>query len=420
VIAVLFMLFPPSDSTRLWGTSAHATLAVVLFLLGLVVALRGLRHSGFRAALQHAGAVALYLLAISCHELVAPGVLSAFLLYRLKAGSWRPALVRWVPDVLALYLMIHFVTTSGTNPVQPQTPLGMVIHAIQIAIQAFSVLSEALIPVGSPQPYIAVAAVLGVAAAALLVRWVLPAEDPARERLMRWILIGAAGVLAVGVAYLIFVPAPSYGAYEPLAVGVGKRVNVLAGAGFAIVAYAFVQLLATLSFRTLATSRLVSRAAALGAAILIAAYAYGGWQDAAEWDRAADIQAHVLATTRALIPDPPTGAKIFTADHPAYSAPGVPAAAFYYDLNGAVKHLYRDGTISAFPIVVDTRIKCRRPGFYATGSYRYDTRTAVPYGRGYFVDVARRRVTVPRDESDCRASAASYRPGPQEESPGWR
>jgi len=419
-VSALFLLFPASDATRLWSTSAHASLAVAFFLIGLGIALGGVRSTGMRAVLCHAAALVFYFLALTCHELVAPGILAAFLLYRLHAGSWRPALARWAPDLILLVATVKLITTSGTNPAQPLGPRDMFFHAIEIARQAVSIASEALMPLNAPKPLLAAGGVAVLLVVSLVVRATLPEGDPARAMLRRWLLIGGAGLLAAGIAYLIFVPAPRYGAYEPLAVGVGKRVNLLAGAGWALFAYSVIQVVATLVFRSLpGSARWIGRAAAVAAVGLILAYGLTELRHAEEWDRAADIQAHVVAVVRAEVPDPRPSSVIFTAGHRAYSAPGVPAAAFYYDLNGALKVAYDDGSLEAYPIVEDTKMRCFDSAMEAVRSYRYEDASRTSYGHAYLVNVEDETVTVPRDRRSCERAVARNPAGPLQESAGF-
>lgn len=63
-VVALVLVFPFSDTTRLWAMAGYNQIAVVLWLLGVLVALRGLGATGRRGAPLHAGAAALYVLGI--------------------------------------------------------------------------------------------------------------------------------------------------------------------------------------------------------------------------------------------------------------------------------------------------------------------------------------------------------------------
>jgi hypothetical protein len=69
-MASLVLLFPWSDSNRLWAMASYNQLAVVFWLLGLLLALRGFRSTGRAAVLLHAGALLLYAAGIAVYELV--------------------------------------------------------------------------------------------------------------------------------------------------------------------------------------------------------------------------------------------------------------------------------------------------------------------------------------------------------------
>lgn len=104
-VATLVLVFPFSDSTRLWAMAGYNQLAVVLWLLGLLVALRGLTATGPRGALLHAGATILYVLGILVYELVAGVVLLSVVAYGLHSLGSRSTrsrvLLRWLVGLVA-------------------------------------------------------------------------------------------------------------------------------------------------------------------------------------------------------------------------------------------------------------------------------------------------------------------------------
>src|SRR2546421_430937 len=52
-VAGLVLIFPGSDTTRLWWSASPANLALAMALLGLVLTVRGLTTSGLLAAASH-------------------------------------------------------------------------------------------------------------------------------------------------------------------------------------------------------------------------------------------------------------------------------------------------------------------------------------------------------------------------------
>src|SRR4051812_49626295 len=91
VPAALLLLFPWTDSTRMWNTAAFDTLAVTFYLLGLVLAIHALRR---RSRVLTAGSLALYLAACWTYEVMAIGVLASVAVYLLVAPR-REALRRF-------------------------------------------------------------------------------------------------------------------------------------------------------------------------------------------------------------------------------------------------------------------------------------------------------------------------------------
>lgn len=120
-LAALALLFPASDSTRLWLGAGAVNLSILLVLLGALLALHGLRQPGKRAAVLHAGAVVLYLLGLMTYEAVAPAILVSGLLYRLRS-PWRSALPRWAVDASAAVLVLAVVTSRTFYEVPSQPP----------------------------------------------------------------------------------------------------------------------------------------------------------------------------------------------------------------------------------------------------------------------------------------------------------
>src|SRR4051812_21841981 len=101
LIAALVLVFPTTDSTRLWATASMTSLAISLYLLGAVLAVRALRNPPRRLWPVHLASVALYVLSVATYEATAGLVVFSFLLYRCVT-SWRLALRRTAVDVAAL------------------------------------------------------------------------------------------------------------------------------------------------------------------------------------------------------------------------------------------------------------------------------------------------------------------------------
>jgi hypothetical protein len=359
VPAALLLVFPWTDATRLWATASFDTLAVALYLLGAVLAVRR------RLPVASLG---LYLVACWTYEVVAVAVLFSVALY-LCVMPRRDALRRWALDCAVVVVALAVVVTGTSR--EPQSLSTQIDHAGTLASQAFSLLARALVPIGS---------VPGVVGGVLLVA--LSVWGYVRgER--RWLAVAGLGAVCVAAGYALFVPAAPY--YEPLAPGTTNRMNVLAAVGFAVLVYAL--------------ARLLTRRAtwAAGLCVLIGAgYIVKVAGDEGGWQRSARLQAQVL---RAL-PDPGGRATFYSFGMPTFAAPGVPVFSLPFDLKAALRLKYHTHRLSAYPVASDTVIHCAPDLVYPTGG-TYSRVHGAPYGEAYFVDVPARRVIPIRTRADC-------------------
>jgi hypothetical protein len=130
----------------------------------------------------------------------------------------------------------------------------------------------------------------------------------------------------------------------------------------------------------------------------------GAWK--ASWQAAQQVESAILAA----LPDrPPHGAGVATFDHVTQLLPAdVPVFSSSWDLNGAVRLLYRDPSLRARPW--DPSVRCapdgvllgvaEAPGLAAPPS-------PVPYGRMWFVDVGHHRGQVVGSFAECRRLVAA-------------
>jgi hypothetical protein len=370
VPAALLLVFPWADSTRMWNTASFDTLAVTLYLLGLLAALHALRRGSRVLTVVSA---ALYLAACWTYEVLAVGVLASVAVYLLVAPR-RAVLRRFALDA-ALTAVALGLVASGTT----RTPLGagdQLAHAGTLASQSFGLLARALVPVGDV-PGIVGALALAAGAAVAARRGMLPPI--------------ALGVLCVVAGYVMFVPAARY--YEPLAPGTLNRMNVFAAVGFVILVCALV--------RAVSWGRVM-------AAVLVAVIAVG-WvvrvrDDQAGWQRSAEVQANVLGVVRETVPHPPRGATIYTFNSPSFVAPNVPAFSLPFDLRAAVRLDYDDDSLAAYPVRGLDVIRCLRHSLHPLGG-TYGTKHGARYGEAWFVDVRERTAVRIDSRAQCRREA---------------
>jgi hypothetical protein len=364
--AVLLLAFPWVDSTRFWATASYDTLAVALYLLGLTLAVRGLRSG--RAWLT-AASLALYLAAAWTYEIVAVGVLVSVFVYVLVAPR-RAALRRFGLDVLLVAIALALVATGTTR--DPQSAADQLDHARVIAGQAFTLFARAALPVGDVPGWIG--AVL--LAAVLALAW---------RRRDRWAALAVGGVLYVVAGYLLFVPALPH--YQPLEPGTTNRMNVLAAVGFVALVYALARMLA---------GRRVWLAALLCAAVGVG-YVVRLVDDRAGWERSAREQARVLSSLPGVAR---AGTTFYTFDAPTFAADGVPVFSLPFDLRAAARLRFGTVHVAAYPLAARDGIVCGRLGLYPTGG-TYGPVHGEQYGSAVLVDVRARHATPIRTRAEC-------------------
>ena len=406
-IAALVLVFPWSDATRLWATASANNLAVCFYLLGTVLALRALRMSGRRALAVHAGAVCLYVLSVLTYEVTALAILGSGLLYA-ACSSWPAALRRWPWDVAALGTALALVGLNTPREVRPASEL--VVRAGTFADEGLSVLAAAAMPFGTAPRLAVLGALAAVLGAAVVLERTSPRGDPERDRLRRWLTLALVGAIGVVLGYAMFLPGEDH--YSPLNEGLSNRVNLLAALGHVTLVYSVAVLAAALVGRALAGP--AARAAvlalpALAAGALAVGYAGEVRAHAAGYARTTAFQDRLIGLIRREV-SAPSGATIYTFEHPTYTAPGV-AAFRHWDLKGAVRVALEDPTLDAYPIYAGVEWVCGATAMHPRSRFYSREQSLSAYGKGVWVDFASGRAVVIGGREQCLAMQASFRPG---------
>jgi hypothetical protein len=268
--------------------------------------------------------------------------------------------------------------------------------------QTGTLFAMAMAPFGSPPGWAVGVAVAALVAAAALAAWRLPASDPARRELRRWLVVAAGAMAAVAAGYALFVPGDPK--YVPLAPGIYNRVNIVAAIGFAVAAQALAVLAATLVLRG-ERLRIARTVAALGLAAVIAA----GWirttdDHQRDWARAAVLQDRVLDRIRDAREGVPRGGTIYSFGSPIQAAAGVPVFAQSWDLDAAAKLTLDDPRVVAYPVRPTATVRCR-PGSVAIHDYRFGKALPRSYRKLVFLDVRDGRLRRIPDPAACAAAA---------------
>jgi len=398
VIAVLALLFPWSDSVRMWPAASLNSVAVLFYLSGLIVALRGLDRRGRRGIAIHAGADLLYLLSILTYELAAGAVLLRGLLYLERAPKGR-ALRCWAADavvVLAGLLYSLFATVSARHVGSISERIADLPDFVRESLLLFSSALQPFGTMGRPLQ----ALVLLVAAGVLLlaVLWVRSGSDPALRAWLRWALIG---LLAVGAAYFMFLASNLH----PRDPGIDNRINLLAGPAICLLVYAVVAIACHLLF-----GRRAAVVAAAAAVLIAGGYWINLHRDAGEWRDAAATQAAILGEADHDLLPLPAGSTVLEFGYPATTAPEVPVFSRRWDLSGALQIRSGGNVVNGFPIYEGIKVSCGPrlliDGGAGYGRFNLAYRKVFFYGDGSKLPVGSRQA--------CRRSLKRFHPGPQE------
>lgn len=403
-VAALVLVFPWSDSNRLWATGGLNNAAICLFLAGLALALRELQSPSRRLRIA---SLALYGGSVLTYDIAGLAILASGALYFTAASRMR-ARERWRLDVIVVLPLVVLATVLSTK--HKNGPVYALQHGWEIARQAVSLTGRALLPVAGVPAGAGVALAVAVLGLAGLVAW-RPGTDPSlRRSLRRWLAVAGAAMAATAVAYAEFVPADPK--YVPFADGLYNRVNLLAGFALAALVYA----LAVLAARLVCAPR-VMRPAATALALLLVAAVGGAWaaqvgRDEHTWVRAAQVQSRVLGAVRHASPRPPLpGTVFYTFGAPLKMSRGIPVFAITWDLDAAAKLAFRDRSVRAAPVPPGARVRCGARGVRAPTPGVGTARALASYGRLVLVDVRSGRSFAIGDRAECLRRAAQLAKG---------
>jgi len=408
-IAGLALVFPWSDSTRLWPIAGLNQLALCFYFAGVLIALRGLHARRWRAAGAHAAALLLYALALLTYEAVAGPVLLSGLLYAVR-GPWRAAWTRWLSDGLVGIGVLAW-SRAATSHVRGTTTFDQFVADVPtFAQQALELAGRAVRPFSIPLAAALIAALIPAAAVALR-GW---PKDPATQRtLHRWSAIAAIAALEFGCALVPFVGSGEH----PLDAGMGNRVNIVAALPLVTLLYAGVMLGTTLCVSTRRSLQVALTAAV--AAFVGLGYTYQVRGDIISWDRAKALQARLLHSL-SLLPKPRAGSVLYVYGYPAVVSPGISIFSQPWDLSSAARLLWNDSRLAAYPIVAGATFVCTPTGLYPSappgpwGTLQggYGPAVAARYGKALLVDALLPRENVVTSAAACRRDSALIHPAP--------
>jgi hypothetical protein len=404
LVAALTIIYPWFDSTRFWATADQATLSIVFASAGLWLAFIGLQRHSWR---WHSCAALLYLLSILTYEITLPLIAGFGVLYCLRTG-WRAAKARWAIDLLVVVVGGLWVGTQTNH--ESYGISADFTHLREIITAGGAILGRTLVPVGTEHTTLAL-----IAVALALIAGLAVLRAPRTRSLYgdgwglrSWLLLAAGGLFVAVLGWTMFIPANPY--YTPSVYGVTNRVNALAGFGLVITVYAVFGVVGALVGRLRPTMRALPGLTIILGLLLGVAYVKVLEHHSKIWNAAYRAEEAGIGEMRMQFPKLPPGTTVFVSNYPAYQTLGVPIFSSSWDVNGMIKLQYKDGTLSAYPVIAGLSLVCRADGVGLQGAGA-PTITA-PYGTAQLLDVGTGRHSRPGDERECQAVAASYAPGP--------
>ena len=409
LVSALTLLYPWYDSTRLWATGGQLTLSITIMLAGLWIALVGLSRRSWR---WHACAALLYLVSILTYEITLPVIAMAGALYTARVG-WRRARMRWGVDLLVVLAGGIWVAVTTTRA--RSSLAGDLSHLGEIVTSGGTLLGRTALPIGPQHTTLALGLLFAVLAAGLLAYMFgrRPVTDTAEWGLREWLLMAGAGLILAALGWAMLIPAdPNY--YTPNIFGVNNRINALAGIGLVVTIYGGFGVLGAL------IGRVSPRAVTLGVAVTLTMAAALGLANLHKlrvhtqiWNTAFLAEKNGLRRIHERFPRLAPGTTLFVSGYPANQTQGVTIFSSTWDLEGMVRTIYDDGTLSALPVYEGLRLACGREALRLEGEGPGgEVVSEVRYGEARLLDLATARRASPRNRRACRSVVHGFVPGP--------
>jgi hypothetical protein len=398
-VAALVIVFPGSDSSRMWVIGSNGEYAVSLVLIGTLIALTALRReTRWPQLLLHAFAALLSVVALLPHEIVLPLVVLNALVYwaayRNRRALWRGAADLGIAAAFVIYRLAFAPVAPASGFVQHRTVGASLSRAWTLLESAWSTWHQAFVP-----GWVGVAAI----AIVLLVATVYSIRAPdVRRRLLPWFTLLAAGVVAAGVSALSFVTANDL--YLLDLDGLFNRLNLPGSFAYACAFVALLGLVYEL------VRRLVPRRgiASLAVGVLAAASVWHQLGISSEHKRAWEVswseQKAALAGYRVAVRGLPSSARLIGMGAPLYEDGFIPVFAASWDLKGAIAYTTAVKPPAAMPL--DPTLQCGASGLVSDGAVQMPYR--VPGEPLYFIDAQRRAAIAVNSQTGCKRVIAQW------------
>lgn len=392
-----YVLFPASDSTRLWDVASGGQYAVTIVLLYLLAALAALR-GGRAARVLHVLSATLALVAMATYEVAVPLVAVGGVTYFIRYRD-RKALLRWAADIglVLLFLFYRVVlspVSSGSGFVEHRDA-GQTVHRIKaLLVAAWETWRTVYFP-GTAGGIVLVAVAVGTAVALAL-------SSRFRQQAGRWLLAFGFGVTIAAAGALVYLTANEL--YAPTVFGTFNRVNLPGSFGYVLVAVAVLGL----AYDLLRAAKVPVVLGVSVVAVMIAASAVHQLSITSEhitsWETSWRDQKQALKGYRVALRRVPHTADIVGFDTPIWEQGWVPVFASSWDLRGALEYETSVDPAAAYPLL--PTLSCGSSGVVegATEVVPYE-QAATPL---YFVSPKRETSVRIDSKASCEQTIAKW------------
>jgi hypothetical protein len=403
IAAAIFLVLPVVDSTRLWLAAFPIQVAGILYLLGVLIALRGVAATGRRAVAWHAGAAVLFLAAILTYELVAGLIVVTALLYLVRAG-WRPALRRWPADLASVALALAIIAPRAADDREAHTSLSFIWDRAGGTLGEGEMVFRWLLPWhdvlgGQVGVVLLLVGMLGAGIA-------IGRRGETGAGLAAWTKIAGLATVFSLAGLVMLLPADPY--FVPRISGMGNRTGAFAALGAVLLLIALIVIalggLGVLLRRprigfALAAVFVVATGLNLGAREL---RQQEPWADS--WRQQKET---LVAIDQALGGELPADAAVVSFGHTTFILPAdVSVFAYNWDLRGALWEVYDQPDVEARPWELGA--VCDPTGMtFADEADSPPSERGFGYRRLIFVDASTRRGTRIRSQAACETVVAA-------------
>lgn len=339
-------------------------------------------------------------------------------LKQILRSGYRVALPLWAID-LALVAYWGMRAIDSTQLTQSTSKIDKAIDLLGAGAQVLAAsFFPPMLPRGTAEvPIVSgvslsagvVAAILGFALLVLVGGSIVAGRRGARGRWMP-LLIAGSGVFVAYLSWFVLIGSGPY--YTPTAALEGDRVNLAAAYGIGAmlwgVALAAAQLVTAALDHGVREQRSWAPVATPAILLLILVVVGTGhvWRLTENWNAATKGQNEIAyAVGRAFKGKPPANTIVLMTNNRDYLPGGGEIAYTSWIVDGMVRSVYHDRTITGFPHRSTAQYLCRKKGvepFYIQYSSTPDG--IVPYDRLAFIDVEHYGLWRPQNKQECQAA----------------